>query len=105
MHLQDVARLPHRAHLASVSPRQELIWGPAPTLLGNLSTVSESSLRSMKWGFVLKPERHCMEFGWAISPLLFVFKDEIRAGMKKVSRVLCMIWQRVVQAGIQIKGR
>lgn len=38
--LQDVARLPHRAYLASVSPRQELIWGPVPTLLGNLSTVS-----------------------------------------------------------------
>lgn len=50
-------------------------------------------------------ETWCMEFGLAIFPLLFVFKDEIRAGMRKVSQVLCVIWQPVVQTGIQIKGR
>lgn len=60
----------------------------------------------MKWDFVLKPERHgAWSLVWLFSPLLFVFKDEIRAGMRKVSQVLCMIWQPVVQTGIQIKGR
>lgn len=60
----------------------------------------------MKWGFALKPERYgASSLVWLFSPLLFVFKDEIRAGMKKVSQVLCMIWQPVAQAGIQIKGK
>lgn len=40
MHLQDMARLFHGAHLVSVSPWQELIWGLTPALLRNLSTVS-----------------------------------------------------------------
>lgn len=60
----------------------------------------------MKWGFALKPERHgASRLVWLFSLLLFVFKDEIRAGMKKVSQVLSMMWQPVVRAGIQIKGR
>lgn len=47
----------------------------------------------MKWGFALKPGRHgAWSLVWLFSPLLFVFKDEIRAGMKKVSQVLCMRW-------------
>lgn len=76
----------HRAHLATVSPWQELIWGLAPTLPGNLNAVSSSRLRSMKWGFALKSERHgALSLVWLFSPLLFVFKDEIRTGMKKVS--------------------
>lgn len=96
----------HRAHLATVSPWQELVRGLAPTLPGNLNAVSSSRPRSMKWGFALKPERHgALSLVWLFSPLLFVFKDEIRTGMKKVSQVLCTIWQPAVQAGIQTEGR
>ena len=81
----------HRAHLATVSPWQELVRGLAPTLPGNLNAVSSSRPRSMKWGFALKPERHgALSLVWLFSPLLFVFKDEIRTGMKKVSQVLCL---------------
>ena len=40
----------------------------------------------MKWGFALKSERHgALSLVWLFSPLLFVFKDEIKTGMKKVS--------------------
>ncbi|OWK12185.1 KCTD16 [Cervus elaphus hippelaphus] len=57
----------HGAHLATVGPWRELVWGPAPTLPGDLSAVSSSRLRSMKWGFALKPERHGEPSRWSSS--------------------------------------
>lgn len=58
----------------------------------------------MKWGFVLKPERHS---AWSLvwlspasplllpHPVLFAFWDEIGAHIKMVFQVFCVVWQPV----------